>query len=97
MIVQRQYANPSVVEMEFTGLKQLILYPPDEGYTCEILDATIIVRDGLICWYDSDEVIAGDFSDYRGMLLCAAKVRWRAADEYIGPNEVYTAMSDQER
>ena len=44
MIVHRQFKNPSVVEMQFVGLKYLKLFPSDENYTCEILDATMILK-----------------------------------------------------
>ena len=43
MIIQRQFENPSVVEMQFVGLKYFKLFPNDENYTCEILDATMIL------------------------------------------------------
>lgn len=44
MIIQRQFENPSVIEMQFVGLKYLKLFPNDENYTCEILDATMILK-----------------------------------------------------
>ena len=31
MIIQRQFENPSVVEMQFVGLKYLKLFPNDEN------------------------------------------------------------------
>lgn len=43
VIIQRQFKNPSVIEMQFMGLKYLRLFPNDENYTSEILDATMII------------------------------------------------------
>lgn len=89
LIVQRQFKNPSVVEMEFIGLKYFKMYPNDENYTCEILDATMLLKDNCIYWCDCGGLSEDELESYEGTLICAAKVRWRAADEYIGPKEVY--------
>lgn len=48
MIIQRQFENPSVIEMQFEGLKYLKLFPNDENYTCEILDATMILKEDCV-------------------------------------------------
>lgn len=92
IIVQRQFKNPSVIEMEFIGLKHLKMFPNDENYTCEILDATMILKEDCIYWCDCGGLSEDDFSSYEGTLICATKVRWRAADEYIGSKEVYISI-----
>lgn len=92
VIFQRQARNPSVLEMEFIGLRQLNIYPIDENYTCEILDATMVLSRNCIYWYDCDALSEGDLSNYKGTLICSSIVRWRVADEYIGEKEVYTAI-----
>ena len=89
IIFQRQINNPSVIEMEFIGLIRLDLHPLDENYTCEIHDATMILKDNCIYWCDCGGLSENDLDNYEGTLICASKVRWRAADEYIGPKEVY--------
>lgn len=89
LIFQRQFKNPSAIEMEFIGLKYLKMYPNDENYTCEILDATMILKEDCIFWCDCGGLSEDDLKNYEGTLICAAKVRWRAADEYIGPKEVF--------
>ena len=48
MVIQRQCAKNAMIEMEFQGLKCLKLAPADEDYTCEILDSTMIIKDGNI-------------------------------------------------
>lgn len=90
IIFQRQYDNPAVIEMEFTGLRKLVVCPLDENYTCEILDATMILNDNGVYWYDSYGLTDNDLINYKGTLICSSKVRWRVADEYIGGKEIYT-------
>lgn len=89
MIIQRQFENPSVVEMQFVGLKYLKLFPSDENHTCEILDATMILEEDRVYWCDCGGLSVKDMESYTGTAICASKVRWRAVDEYIGPKEIY--------
>lgn len=92
MIIQRQFENPSVIEMQFVGLKYLKLFPNDENDTCEILDATMILKEDCIYWCDCGGLSVKDIESYTGTTICASKVRWRAVDEYIGPNEIYVTI-----
>ena len=95
VIIQRQFQNPCAIEMEFIGLKHLIMYPNDPYYTCEILDATMILKDDCIYWCDCGGLSESDLKDYEGTLICASKVRWRSADEYIGQKEIYTSPTEK--
>lgn len=88
IVFQRQYEKFTVIEMEFSGLLKLNLCPNDESYTCEILDAPMFFEDGKIYWGDSDW-FKEERERYEGTWLCAEKVRWRNADEYIGSKEIY--------
>lgn len=89
VIIQRQYENPSAIEMEFKGLKYLKLRPNDENYTCEILDATMMLKDDCVIWCDCGGLTEAGINDYDGTVICASKLRWRTADEFIGTKEVY--------
>ena len=89
VIIQRQFKNPSAIEMQFMGLKYFKLFPANEDYTCEILDATMILTDNCVYWCDCGGLSEVEIESYTGTTICASKVRWRDADEYIGPDEVY--------
>lgn len=88
IIFQRQYKDPMVIEMEFTGLINLTLTPTDENFTCELHGASMFINDGKIYWYDSDS-IENTVESYNGTWICANRIRWRIADEYIGNKEIY--------
>jgi hypothetical protein len=89
MIIQRQYSEPTAIEMLFSGLRHMQLHPEDENYTCEIVGATLIMNEDLIFWGDSEELSAEDFNGFNGTWVCAQKLMWRIADEYTGKDEVY--------
>lgn len=92
IIIQRQFKNPSEIEMQFVGLKYLRLFPNGENYTCEILGATMVLKEDCIYWCDCGGLSEEDVESYTGTTICAGKVRWRASDEYIGPKEIYVTI-----
>lgn len=92
VIIQRQYEENSMIEMEFSRLKFLKLFPVDETYTCEILDSVMILKDDCIYWCDCGDVSEADLEDYDGTLICASKLRWRAISGCMGQEEFYQSI-----
>lgn len=92
MIIQRQFDNPSAIELEFLGLKYCKLSPCDEDYTCELLDATMLLKEGCVLWCDCGGLTETEMAQYSGTIVCASKVRWRVVNEYIGAKEVYKSV-----
>lgn len=89
LIIQRQFENPCAIEMEFTGLIRLSVFPKGESHTCEILDATMMIKDDCIYWCDMGDLTEEDLNTYKGTIICASSVRWRACDKCIGKEEIY--------
>lgn len=90
VVVQRQFKEKSMIEMQFTGLKYLKLFPLDEKeYTCEILGSIMFFKDGGIYWCDCEDVSEDDFEDYEGTLICAEGLRWRNIENRMGAEEFY--------
>lgn len=89
VVIQRQYEKNSMIEMEFQGLKYLKLFPVDESYTCEILDSTMIMKDGNFYWCDFGNVPESDLDDYAGTLICASGFRRRSIENHMGEKEFY--------
>lgn len=90
MIVQRQYENNSVIEMEFTGLKYLKLFPVNENFTSEICEATMIYKDGFIYWYDCGFLTDEELDKYDGTIVCATHFRWRPLNCCLDKKILYT-------
>lgn len=89
VIVQRQFENLSTIEMEFIGLKQFNLIPVSDDYTCEILDATMVMKDGCIYWCDCGELSKDDLDNYEGTLICSSEFRWRSVGNCLGEEYIY--------
>ncbi len=89
IVIQRQYEKNSMIEMEFQGLKFLRLFPADENYTCEILDATMLLKDEKIYWCDCGNLSEAEIDNYNGTVICAAKVKWHSIENCMGKKEFY--------
>lgn len=92
VIVQRQFDDIPMIELEFEGLKYLRLFPTDEEYTCEILDSTLLLKDGCIYWCD-ECISEADLDSYGGTVICASKLRWRAVENCMGQAEFYRSIT----
>lgn len=89
VIIQRQFEDISMIEMQFIGLKYLKLFPTDEKYTCEILDSIMFLKDDCIYWCDCGDVSENDFEDYKGTIICASKLRWRIIENRMGEADFF--------
>lgn len=92
LIIQRQFNLHSAIEMEFLGLKYLKMFPNNEKFTCEILDATMILKNDCVYWCDCGGLAETDLDDYKGTVICASKARWRVIGKYMGSQEIYVSI-----
>ena len=100
VIIQRQFKDNPMLELEFGGLKFLNLVPVREQYTCEIHGSAMFFRDGLIYWYDEDclrdtNLGSVDLNDFMGTIVCASRLRWRPVENRMGPDDYYHALDER--
>ena len=89
LIIQRGFDDYPMVELEFSGLKSLKLFPVDEKYTCEILDSTMFIKDGYVYWCDHTIYPGTELDNSTGVLVCAKSFRWRPIENHMGSEEYY--------
>ena len=92
VLVQRQSDEQPMVELVFSGLKYLRLYPANDNYTCEILDTSLVIKNNSIFWCDCAGFSAETIEEYTGTLICASKLCWRVIRKQIGANEAYCSV-----
>lgn len=92
VIIQRQFEDLSVIELEFVGLKYLKLFPTNEQYTCDILDSTIILKNDCVYWCDCGDISETELDYYEGTLVCAEKLRWRVVDVSLGQKDFFVSV-----
>lgn len=89
VVMQRQFEDFSMIEMEFEGLKYLKLFPIDDEHTCEILDSNMFFKNECIYWCDCSDLAEADLDSYIGTMICALKLRWRSINNCMGKGEFY--------
>ena len=94
VIIQRQFEDIPMLELEFGGIKYLHLVPVEEKYTCEIRGSSFFYRDGFFFWYDEDYLpdMAAENIELNGLTgtaVCASSFRWRKIENGMGPEEYY--------
>ena len=91
IIVQRQFQENSMIEIEFEGLIRANIVPVNPSHTCEILDSKMFLTNNSIVWCDSEYVTEDNYFDYDGMLICAERMKWREVTGFLGKDDYYIA------
>ncbi|MBQ3519727.1 MAG: hypothetical protein IJA31_10460 [Clostridia bacterium] len=89
MIIQRQFAEDSAIEMVFGGLKHMKLTPLDEEYTCEILGASMGIKDGFLYWCNEEDPSVCSADDDCAILIYAKTLQWRTLENAMGDADFY--------
>ena len=91
-LVQRQFKNPSAIELLFEEVTRFNLVPTPENYYTIIFSAALLVRDNTVFWSpDSDWSPDSPHRDDRTW-ISAKHLRWREVDWlgedlHYGPKE----------
>lgn len=81
LLIQRQVANPSAIEMLFEQVIGFHMAPTPDNYDSIIYGATLEVVDGVFFWSDGASWISVD----EGTTWIRAKgLSWRDASEWMG-------------
>ena len=95
LVLQRQFEDMPVLELEFSGLKYMRLCPADAKHTCEILGATMTQKDGFIYWCDWDGIPDAELDTYPGTIICAAECRWRYSKGPLGDQLIFRPLTQE--
>ncbi|RHW41574.1 hypothetical protein D1B31_07605 [Neobacillus notoginsengisoli] len=91
ILFQRQFRNPSAIEMVFEGVTQMHIVPSPINYDSIIYEGKIILYRGLLYWTDdSDWKPYGSSS--RANWISASRLRWRDASSWMGRKNRYGVM-----
>ncbi len=80
MLFQRQYRDPSAIEMLFQEVTSFHLSPVSVNYDPIIFEATLILEDGEFFWTDS----WGDEQENKATWVRAKGLSWREASDWMG-------------
>jgi hypothetical protein len=92
MLIQRQAARPSAIELRFEGVVGLQSFSPAPNCENIINDAAFFVRDSVFYWADNGDWTPGSTAECTW--VAARKVFWRDASDWLGPRLRYRAGAD---
>ena len=84
LLIQRQFAPLSAIELLLEGVTRFNLVPAPENHENIIYEAALLVRDGLVYWADWGgwDPNLGERDEYTWIASRVAK--WRDATEWLG-------------
>jgi hypothetical protein len=94
LLVQRQFENPSAIELLFEEVTRFNLVPSPENYDSIIRFATLLVRDGLIYWSPVGDWEPNEQGRNESTWISARKLRWRAVP-WLGKKLYYGPESQE--
>lgn len=92
VVIQRQFKDCPMIELEFQGLQFLKLSPVEDTYTCEIQDCSMFFKNGCVYWADHKNVAETNIDSVEGTVICASKCRWRPIENNMGSADFYYSL-----
>ena len=89
MLFQRQYSNPSAIELLFEGVTGIHIIPTPENYDSIIRDATILKCNHNFYWADDSNFHPGKGIENGVSWIAAKKLKWREANNWMGKQNRY--------
>ena len=81
VLFQRQWENPSAIEMLFSVIDKINIVSTPPNYWYMIFDVTLIYKDGLYYWAEVGDWEIGDNSV---TWISSRSISWRSVDTWIG-------------
>lgn len=84
ILIQRQFKNPSAIELLFEEVTRFNLVPTPENYDSIIFEATLLVQKGQIYWSPESNWSPENSERDSDTWVSAKKLRWRDASDWMG-------------
>jgi hypothetical protein len=94
MLVQRQFRNPSAIELRFDSVIAMHVSPPPTNCDSVNFDTAFFFQDGIVYWAENSGWKPGQPSDNETTWVAARQVFWRAASGWLGPSLRYLSTGD---
>jgi hypothetical protein len=79
-LIQRQFKNPSAIELVFEQVTRFNLVPSPDNYDSVIYDATLLVHEGIIYWSPEEDWTPNAPDRDNTTWISSNILRWREVD-----------------
>ncbi|MGG3526895.1 hypothetical protein COM13_19110 [Bacillus pseudomycoides] len=94
ILFQRQYENPSAIELLFEGVTKFHLTPPPENHDSIIFGASLLLQNNLFYWADDIGWQPNEVTPYEVSWISAKSVKWRDVSSWMGDKMRYGVISE---
>lgn len=89
MLFQRQFSNPSAIELLFEHVTGIQIIPSPENYDSIIQDAIIRKLEDTFYWADGYDWHPIENPDACSNWISAKKIKWREVNDWMGKQNRY--------
>jgi len=93
ILFQRQYRDPSAIELLFEGVTQFHIVP-GQNYDTVILRANLILHEGLFYWTDDVNFEPEDYTLGINNWISTKSLKWRDASSWMGKQNRYGVIKE---
>jgi hypothetical protein len=84
VLFQRQFENPSAIEVYFSDIQRMNIVSTPQDYWYSILGVTLEHIDGIFYWADEEDWNISDSNNDNVMWISSKGIKWRDRSEYMG-------------
>ena len=95
ILFQRQFCDPSAIELLFEGVTQFHILPSPINYDSIIYDVKLILHKGLFYWADAYDWEPEDCSHHTNSWVSAEHLKWRDASSWMGKQNRYGVINKE--
>lgn len=88
-VVQRQFKNPTCIELLFESVTRINIVPTPENYDQIIYEALIGVEEGELFWAVDSQNNPSNLEPSEDTWIKSKRLKWRVADDKIGKELSY--------
>jgi len=90
LLFQRQFKNPSVIELWFEGVTGMHILPTAENFASILFEAVILKQNNTYYWSDDIDFDPNEI-EYNASWISAKNLRWRERNDWMGKQNRYGA------
>ncbi|MDF2557849.1 MAG: hypothetical protein K0R71_1677 [Bacillales bacterium] len=94
ILFQRQFINPSAIELLFEDVSQVHMTPPPENYDSIIYGASLLIEDELFYWADVYDWMPNDNIENEVSWISSKRLKWRDVSSWMGKKMRYGVISE---
>lgn len=87
-LFQRQFRNPSAIEVEFSDIIQINIRPVPSDNGVDLRETHLYLDNGIFFWSERDYEFLEEGKD-KCTWIAAKVVKWRERDDTLGEQKIY--------